>query len=130
MDLGGVTMMMQEPITWEMVKLFFTADLRVYIFMMATLLGMLTNFLKTVKLQQKVTLADYTKKYVWNSIASIVGATIGWAYLYEQDTQTLLAYFGVGYMSDSILNKATTLVSSIAPKDTGMAQQAGGDSNG
>jgi len=122
--------MMQEPITWEMVKLFFTADLRVYIFMMATLLGMLTNFLKTVKLQQKVTLADYTKKYVWNSIASIVGATIGWAYLYEQDTQTLLAYFGVGYMSDSILNKATTLVSSIAPKDTGMAQQAGGDSNG
>lgn len=119
---------MQDPLTLDQIKYFFTYDLRVYVFMVATGLGMLTNFIKSVKIRQTpncspMTLKQYMKYNSWNTALSIIGSILGFAYLYEQGTSTLLAYYGVGFLSDNVLNKATSVASAVLnvdkePKDT------------
>jgi hypothetical protein len=113
---------MQDPLTLDQVIAFFTYDLRVYIFMVATCLGMLTNFIKSVKIQRTpghkpMTFKQYMQYNSWNTALSVIGSILGFAYLYEQGTATLLAYYGVGFLSDNVLNKATSVASAVLSVD-------------
>lgn len=61
--------------------------------------------------------AEFAKTY-WTankraSVLSIVGAIVGFMYLYEQDTTSILAYVGMGYVSDSVFNRAAKVADAL-----------------
>lgn len=71
------------------------------------ILGILAHFIKAVMVDKKSpTFADYWLQYKGASILSLMSAFVGGFYLWQQGIDNSLGYFGVGYICDSVINRA------------------------
>lgn len=71
-----------------------------------TLLGVVSHFLKKVVKDKIAKPIEYWSNHWPQSVLSIVGAVVGCIILIHINESSMLAFFGVGYAADSVLNKA------------------------
>lgn len=85
-----------------------------YLFLaFVTVLGLLTHFIKK-SIELNIGFAHYWFSNRSSSALSIIGAMLGFIMLYQMGDVSPFAYFGIGYASDSILNKIENSATAVA----------------
>lgn len=96
-----------DDLTWASIGAIFSQP-KLYIYLLVVMAGTFIHAVQKAKLQKA---GDGT---IWSWFSqnrkatawSFLGAFCGFVYLYNEGSIDLVAYFGMGYMSDSFFNRA------------------------
>ena len=112
---------------------YFLSDPSMWKGLIATALGTVAHFINKVSTETEIrqeSKAEYAKAYWFghkkSSILSVIGSIVGFIYLYEQNTTSVLAYVGIGYISDSIFNRAARLANALTSPEVAVEHARAG----